>query len=483
MTTPSSNLVWFRHDLRVHDNPALSEACTNGASVFAIYILDDETPGVRAPGAASRWWLHHSLRQLVGDLAGLGIQLILKRGDAASVLAHTAEAVAAAKVYWNRRYDPGGIACDTAIKASLREAGVEAESSAANLLCEPFDVRTGQGSPYRVFTPFWKALRSLVSDAPPLPAPEPVADPLPSNHAYSVLDDWTLLPTHPNWAGGFDEVWTPGEAAARIKLRQFLNTALEGYGAGRDIPALAATSLLSPHLCFGEISPRSIWHAVRHHLGGNGQRREDGEKFLSELGWREFSHHLMFHYPAMVSDNYNDRFDRFDWRDDEAALHLWQRGMTGYPIVDAGMRELWSTGYMHNRVRMITASFLTKHLRIHWAQGEAWFWDTLVDADIANNVANWQWVAGTGADAAPYFRIFNPMLQGEKFDPRGEYVRKWVPELGAIPDRYLHKPWQAPGDVLASAGVSLGTTYPCPIVDHRSAREAALDAFRALKGD
>ena len=413
----------------------------------------------------------------------LGVQLILKRGHAASVLVETVESISAAKVYWNRRYDPGGIACDTEIKTTLRDVGVEAESFGANLLCEPFEVQTGQGSPYRVFTPYWKALRARVSDAPPLPVPDPVAAPPPPNGARKVLDDWALLPTHANWTGGLDQTWTPGEAAARKKLQLFLDMVLEGYITGRDIPALGATSLLSPHLCFGEISPRSIWHAVRHHLDGNDHRRSDGEKFLSELGWREFSNHLLFHYPAMIGDNYNDRFDSFDWREDQTALHLWQRGMTGYPIVDAGMRELWSTGYMHNRVRMITASFLTKHLRIHWTKGEAWFWDTLVDADIANNVANWQWVAGTGADAAPYFRIFNPILQGEKFDPAGEYVRKWVPELQAMPNKYLHKPWHAPDDVIAAAGVSLGATYPGPMVDHGTARQAALDAFRALKGD
>lgn len=467
----------------MRDNPALSTACATGTPVTALYVLDEATPGVRSPGGASRWWLHHSLRRLTADLAELGIQLLLKRGRSATVLAETVDAIAAGQVYWNRRYDPGGIACDTAIKAALRDAGVQAESFAANFLCEPFEVQTGQGSPYRVFTPFWKALRTQVADVAPLPEPAAVAATQPTNDTLMALDDWELLPKRPNWAVGFGDAWTPGEAAAMQKLHRFLDASLEGYGAGRDVPALQATSLLSPHLCFGEISPRTIWHAVRHNVDGNDQRRSDGEKFLSELGWREFSNHLLFHYPSMIGENYNDRFDRLDWREDDDAQDLWQRGMTGYPIVDAGMRELWSTGYMHNRVRMITASFLTKHLRIHWSQGEAWFWDTLVDADIGNNVANWQWVAGTGADAAPYFRIFNPMLQGEKFDPKGDYVRKWVPELSAMPDKYLHKPWQAPTDVLASAGVNLGTTYPEPMVDHASAREAALDAFRALKGD
>ena len=417
MTSPSPSLVWFRHDLRVHDNPALIEACAGRGPVFALYILDESTPGVRPPGGASRWWLHHSLRELIQCLAGLGIPLILKRGKAASALCDTVRSIAAGKVHWNRRYDPGGIECDTAIKSALQDAEVEVESFAANLLCEPFAVQTGQGSPYRVFTPYWKAVRKLVSDTPPLPVPEPVAAALETAGAFDILDRWALLPNNPNWASGFDETWVPGRNSGTGKLQLFLDMALEGYGAGRDIPARGATSLLSPHLCFGEISPRSIWHAVRHHLGNNDHRPGDGEKFLSELGWREFSHHLMFHYPSMITENYNDRFDRFDWREDEAALHLWQRGMTGYPIVDAGMRELWTTGYMHNRVRMIAASFLTKHLRMHWSLGEAWFWDTLVDADIANNVANWQWVAGTGADAAPYFRIFNPTLQGEKFDP------------------------------------------------------------------
>ena len=481
MSSLNTGLVWFRNDLRLHDNPALTDACGKCSAVSAVYILDENSPGVRPPGGASRWWLHHSLQALREGLAKLGIPLFLKRGAAAAVIAETVQQTGAKCVYWNRRYDPGGIACDTAIKSALRDDGTDVVSFKANLLNEPFDVLTGQGTPYRVFTPYWRSARDHVSGAPPLPVPRAVGTPLQAGPPTTELSEWHLLPLTPNWASGLEQTWRPGEAVARDKLQRFIDGSLMDYGAVRDFPARNSTSLLSPHLCFGEISPRTIWHAVRHHMDTEERLRHDGEKFLSELGWREFSHHLMFHYPAMVTGNYNTRFDHFDWREDPTALSLWQRGMTGYPIVDAGLRELWTTGYMHNRVRMIVASFLTKHLRLHWRSGEEWFWDTLVDADAANNVANWQWVAGTGADAAPYFRIFNPMLQGEKFDKEGDYVRRWVPELAAMPNKFIHKPWQAPVETLLSAKVSLGTTYPHPIVDHGAARDAALDAFRSLK--
>ncbi len=459
----------------------MTDACSNCSAVSAVYVLDESTLGERPPGGASRWGLHHSVQVRGKDLAKLGIPLLLRRGAAATEIVETVRQSAAECVYWNRRYDPGGIASDTAINSVLRDDGTDVASFKANLLNEPFDVLTGQGTPYRVFTPYWRSARGHVSDAPPLPVPQPVGMPLPADSRGNELEEWCLLPTTPNWASGLERTWRPGEDAARHKLQCFLDGGLIGYGTARDIPGCNSTTLLSPHLRFGEISPRTIWHTVRHHMGKTERAHEDCEKFLSELGWREFSHHLMFHYPDMITGNYNQRFDRFDWREDPKALNLWQRGLTGYPIVDAGMRELWATGYMHNRVRMIVASFLTKHLRLHWRDGEEWFWDTLVDADTANNIANWQWVAGTGADAAPYFRIFNPMLQGEKFDKEGVYVRRWVPELAALPNKYIHKPWLASCEVLSSANVSLGTTYPQPIVDHSTARNAALDAFRSLK--
>lgn len=481
MPSSSPKVVWFRNDLRVHDNPALAAACAGGGAVIALYILDDETPGVRSPGGASRWWLHHSLLGLERGLSKLSIPLVLRRGAAGPALQEVVGLSGAGGVCWNRRYDPGGIACDTAIKSSLLDAGVNAESFNGNLLTEPSRVKTGQGSPYRVFTPFWRAARHQISNDAPLPVPGGRREQWRGAAGNQALNDWRLLPGKPDWAAGLKETWVPGEAAARERLEAFLDERLRGYGAARDVPSTAGTSLLSPHLRFGEISPRSIWHAVQHCVGKDESLRPDGEKFLSELGWREFSHHLLFHFPDIGSDNHNARFDGFDWRDDDDALSQWQQGLTGYPVVDAGMRELWATGYMHNRVRMITASFLTKHLRLHWRAGEAWFWDTLVDADIASNVANWQWVAGTGADAAPYFRIFNPILQGEKFDPRGDYVRKWVPELASTPNKYVHKPWEARQIHLTLAGGDPGTAYPAPIVDHREARAAALDAFRSLK--
>jgi len=295
------------------------------------------------------------------------------------------------------------------------------------------------------------------------------------------LEDWELRPRSPDWAGCIRSCWSPGEASARRKLADFIDEALEGYGVNRDLPGRDTTSLLSPHLRFGEISPRTVWAVVRNAIDKDDRLRADGEKFLSELGWREFSHYLLYHFPEIETDNFNPTFDVFDWRDDARQLDRWQRGRTGYPIVDAGMRQLWQTGYMHNRVRMIVASFLTKHLRLHWRHGEAWFWDTLVDADLASNTANWQWVAGTGADAAPYFRIFNPILQGEKFDPDGEYVRRWLPELSDLPDKVLHRPWEASASVLSAAGITIDGSYPSPIVDHAEARTAALAAFRSLK--
>lgn len=474
-------VVWFRNDLRLHDNPALSAACARGGPVIGLYILDEETQGVRPPGGAARWWLHHSLAALARDLERLRIPLLLRRGAARTVLEDVAGATGAGLVAWNRRYDPGGIACDSAIKAALRNAGTAAKSFNANLLTEPMHVQTGRGAPYRVFTPYWRAARAAIPDEPPLPAP---AGPMPQwtgDATSDALDAWGLLPTRPDWAAGLRDSWTPGEAGACAALQGFLDGPLSGYGTHRDAPCVEGTSLLSPHLSFGEISPRTIWTSVHKRIAGQASLRRDGDKFLSELGWREFSYHLLFHFPDIVTENFNRKFDDFRWRDDERDLKLWQRGETGYPIVDAGMRQLWATGYMHNRVRMIVASFLTKHLRIHWREGEAWFWDTLVDADIASNVANWQWVAGTGADAAPYFRVFNPMLQGAKFDPKGAYVRRWVPELGGLPDRFVHAPWEAPTTVHEGAKLILGGSYPFPMVDHAEAREGALDAFQKLK--
>jgi deoxyribodipyrimidine photo-lyase len=461
-------LVWFRQDLRLADNPALRDAIATGAPVLPVYVLDDETPGPWRIGGASHWWLHHSLAALAADLGKLGLRLILRRGRAQECLNELIAETGAAGVVWNRCYEPFAVARDKAIKSTLEARGLAARSFNANLLFEPWTVASKSGTPFRVFTPFWKAC--LAAEPPALPLPAPSRALAPANWpASDALDDWNLLPTKPDWAGGFS-IWNPGEAGAQARLAEFVARALDGYAGLRDRPDLEATSRLSPHLHFGEISPRQCFHAGAV-----------SPKFLAELGWREFAHHLLFHIPDLPETALRAEFRDFPWRDDESRLRAWQQGRTGFPIVDAGMRELWRTGWMHNRVRMVAASFLVKHLLLPWQAGQAWFWDTLVDADLASNSASWQWVAGCGADAAPYFRVFNPMLQGAKFDPDGAYVRRFVPELAALPNEYLHAPWQAPADVLRRAGVALGATYPKPIVDHGEARVRALAAFRSLK--
>jgi deoxyribodipyrimidine photo-lyase len=382
-------------------------------------------------------------------------------------------------VFWNRRFQSEERAVDAAIKASLRADGCHVASFNGALLRDPWEIVTQAGTPVKVFTPFWRAHRAL--GPMPGPVPVPVLVGATGVSTGSRLTDWGLEPARPNWASGFDGVWSPGEAGALARLEAFLTDGMKGYAEDRNRPDLASTSRLSPHLRFGEISPRQIWAATQHRLDAGAVPGKDAEKFLAEVGWREFSYHLLHHWPDLPQVNFNRRFDAFPWRDDEALLTAWQRGRTGYPIVDAGMRELWTTGWMHNRVRMIVASFLIKHLMIDWRHGEAWFWDTLVDADHANNAASWQWVAGSGADAAPYFRIFNPMTQGESFDPNGDYVRRWVPELARLPAPAIHAPWTAPPALLSQAGVTLGVTTPHPIVDHGRARARALDAFETLK--
>lgn len=474
-------IVWFRQDLRIADNPALSAAATTGRPVVALYILDDETPGEWRIGGASRWWLHHSLEALSADLENLGSRLILKRGEAAKVLKSIVAETGAGTVFWNRLYEPYAIARDTELKADLQEAGVTVHSSNASLLFEPWVSKTRTGGPYRVFSPFWRnCLRELPEPGHPLCAPENLEAPgsLPGT---DELEDWGLLPAKPDWAAGFGDVWVPGAKGASARLTRFLNEAVSDYTDARDQPGVEGTSGLSPHLHYGDISPRTIYWAARRHGDEHPAMSKSIDKFIAELGWREFSYHLLYHYPHIPHANYQDKFDGFPWREDPEGLKAWQHGRTGYPMVDAGMRQLWQTGWMHNRVRMIVASFLAKHLMVHWRHGEEWFWDTLVDADLAANAASWQWVAGSGADAAPYFRIFNPISQGTKFDPDGDYVRKFVPELAQLPDNYLFSPWTAPDDVLKEAGIVLGTDYPLPIVNHASARERALDGYDEIK--
>ena len=474
-------LVWFRNDLRLTDSPALRAAERSERPLIALYILEEGDGGPRAFGAAGRWWLHGALASLRSGLAEAGCELILRRGMAAEVLEGLKAETDFAELFWTRRYEAGGIAVDRAIKTAFTERGVTVHSFNGSLLYEPWTVKSAAGGPFKVFSAFWRAARAAPTAAVPAPAPAPTSiASYRAELASDDLEDWGLTPHAPDWAGGLRDNWTPSEPAAHARLKAFLDHGLDGYADGRDRPDRPSTSRLSPYLRFGQISPGQIVCAAQERLQSGRAKERDAAKFLSELGWREFSYHLLYHFPDLGEANFQPKFDAFPWRDDPAALAAWQQGRTGYPIVDAGLRELWHTGWMHNRVRMVAASFLIKHLMTDWRQGEAWFWDTLVDADAANNAASWQWVAGSGADAAPYFRIFNPILQGKKFDPKGAYVRAWVPELAGLPDAHIHAPWEAPQSVLQQAGVCLGTTYPNPIVDHGMGRERALAAFKAL---
>ncbi|MDX2287850.1 MAG: deoxyribodipyrimidine photo-lyase [Hyphomicrobiaceae bacterium] len=473
-------IVWFRQDLRLTDHPALARAIETGRPVVPVYILDDTGPGQWALGAASRWWLHHSLLELAADIERRGARLVLRTGAARAVIPALCAEVGAEAVHVSRMYEPWAAALERDLKADLEPAGVALRRFPGSLLREPEEIATQSGGPYKVYTPFWRALRDLGVPRPPVAASAHIASP-----ARAVGSDdlaaWGLLPTRPDWAGGLRDAWVPGEAGARKRLTTFIASALKGYKEDRNRPDLPATSRLSPHLHFGELSPSTIWHAVASAAGGSGKLDADSEHFLKELVWREFSAHLLFHFPDLPDSPFRPEFAAFPWREDASGLAAWQKGRTGYPIVDAGMRELWHTGYMHNRVRMIVGSFLVKDLLVPWQQGEAWFWDTLVDADLANNAASWQWIAGSGADAAPYFRVFNPVLQGQKFDPEGTYVRRWVPELGKLPAGDIHAPWQAAAATLQAAGVVLGQTYPHPILDHAMARDRALSHYEAVK--
>ncbi|QCI69565.1 cryptochrome/photolyase family protein [Phreatobacter stygius] len=475
---PAPALVWFRDDLRLADNPALTHAIASGRPVLALFVFDDGDAGQRRRGAASRWWLAQSLRQLARAIAAKGGRLILRSGAASHVVPGVAGEVGARLVTWNRRYEAAAMAVDAGIKTALTADHVVAESFSAALLREPSTVKSRAGQPMQVFTPFWRAHQAKGEPRAALPEPVRISG-FAGAIASEDLDDWGLEPRSPDWAAGFGAAWQPGEAGARARLLAFLDNGLASYAETRDRPDLAATSRLSPHLRFGEISAVQIWHAAR--LAAELHQPPGLPKFLSEVGWREFAYHLLYHRPDLARENVRKRFDGFAWTNDPAHLLAWQRGLTGYPLVDAGMRELWRTGWMHNRVRMVAASFLVKHLKTDWRAGEAWFWDTLVDADPANNAASWQWVAGSSADAAPFFRIFNPMAQAQTFDPAGDYVRRWVPELAGLPAGAIHQPWTAAAADLAQAGVTLGVTYPRPIVDHARAREQALAAFAELE--
>ena len=462
---------WFRQDLRLADNPSLYHACMRGR-VLPVYILDDHNAGTCRMGGAGRWWLHHSLESLNRSLGG---RLACFRGDPAEILPRLAASIGADRVHWNRCYEPWRMRRDGRIKERLREQGIEAESFNGSLLWEPWTVRKADGTPYRVFTPFYRN-GCLRADPPrrPLPSPGiPENPPLPQGSLS--LEALGLLPRI-RWDRQLEPHWSIGEAGAAARLQTFLRKGLHGYAEGRDFPARPNVSRLSPSLHFGELSPNQAWHAVRE--SGNGT---DAEKFLSELAWREFSYCLLYDNPDLAENNLNALFNDFPWTENPQALHRWQQGMTGYPIVDAGMRELWQTGYMHNRIRMVAGSFLVKNLLLHWREGESWFRDCLCDADLAVNSASWQWVAGCGADAAPYFRIFNPVMQGQKFDPHGAYTRHFVPELSRLPDRYLFSPWEAPADILHKAGIKPGETYPEPVVELAFSRRRALGAWAIIR--
>ncbi|QNK01098.1 cryptochrome/photolyase family protein [Dyella telluris] len=468
----STAIVWFRRDLRLADHPALDAACSAHEHILPLYIHAPQEDGPWAPGGASRWWLHHSLSSLDTQLRERGSALHLAQGDSLSTLRDLIDRTGASAVYWHRQYEPAVITRDSAIKAALREQGIEAHSFNAALWCEPWQIETKQQAPYGVFTPFWRNLRTRLDAARPLAAPASLRSP--AVDGGLPLDALRLLPSI-RWDTGMQDAWQPGEQGAQELLEIFIDDALGDYAQARDLPARHGTSRLSPHLHFGEISPRQIHHELAERASAaSARRRPDIEPYLRELGWREFAHHLLYHFPHTPTENYNEKFNGFAWTDDAAALERWQRGQTGIPLVDAGMRELWHTGWMHNRVRMIVASFLTKNLRLHWRHGARWFWDTLVDADLANNTLGWQWVAGSGADAAPYFRVFNPVTQAQKFDPQGQYLRRWLPELASAPLPLLFEPWKDPA-LLRRSG------YPAPMVDVGETRLAALDAWQRMR--
>lgn len=471
----TTSLVWFRDDLRVADHPALAAGRSEGA-VVALYVLDEESEGIRPLGGAARWWLHHGLEDLRAGLERLNVPLVLRRGAAPEVLREVLEASSADAVYWNRRYGGPERSADERVKSEAAEAGLHAESFQASLLHEPWTVRNGQGEHYKVFTPFWKAA-SVRHVRPPVDAPARQGS-APANLPDSEdLADWDLLPTHPDWAGGLREAWTPGEAAGHQALEDFLDGPVADYPHDRDRPSRPGTSRLSPYLRWGHVSPFQVWDAAVRARSPRNQQAV--QTFIAEIGWREFCWTQLYHHPDLAEENLRPEFSDYPWQwpqesssprgagtfpdpvpDDgpssTARVRAWRRGRTGVPLVDAGQRELWATGWMHNRVRMVTASFLVKNLGIHWRVGEQWFWDTLVDADAANNPANWQWVAGSGADAAPFFRIFNPLTQHDRFDPDDDYVRRWVPSFGQ-------------------------EGYPEPIVDVKQSRAAALEAYQRLR--
>ncbi len=471
-----TGIVWFRRDLRLADNPALRAAIAQCDLVVAVWI-DDPRDEPWQDGAASQWWLHHSLTSLATALTDKGAGLTIRRGDSLAELRDIIKATGAEAVHWNRLYEPAAVSRDKTIKSALQDDGLVVQSHNGALLIEPWRVLTKTETPYRVFTPYWRTAQATMQVDDPLPEPRSITT-VETPPASVAIDELGFLPEL-DWDESIASAWTPGESAAMQRAKQFTVKPVRDYDEQRNIPGTDGTSRLSPHLHFGEISARQVWQLTRE----NHDADDEGSRiFLSELGWREFSHYVLYHYPHTSDAPMNPRFANFPWRDEaDEDIRAWQRGQTGIPIVDAGMRQLWQTGWMHNRVRMIVASFLVKNIRAHWLHGARWFWDTLVDADLPANSMGWQWSAGCGADAAPYFRIFNPVTQGERFDKKGEYVRHWVPELGKLPDKFLHQPWKLPKDKADEIGFRIGEDYPSPVVDLGESRKAALSAFQSLK--
>ncbi len=477
---PRTALVWFRRDLRLADNPALAHAVGTYDRVVPVFVWAPTEAGDWPPGGAHRWYLHHSLKSLDAALRAKGSRLILRQSASLDALRGVLDETGAEAVFWNRRYEPAIVERDARVMTALRSDGCDVLDFEGYLLHDPDAIRTGAGTPYQVFTPFWKSLQTHLEVRDPLPVPRmgetkapdvwPRSEPLESLH---------LLPEK-SWDAGFYDVWTPGEATAQERLAAFTEHALIDYATARNDLAADGTSRLSMRLHWGELSARQVWQHVRG-WQQNGAMKQAADAFLREVAWREFAYHLLHHFPHTTGHPLKEKFAGFPWEDDPDALEKWQRGQTGFPVVDAGMRQLWQTGWMHNRARLVVASFLTKDLLLPWQKGARWFWDTLIDGDLANNTLNWQWSAGSGADAQPFFRIFNPVSQSKKFDPDGDYIRRWVPELAALPTRHLHAPWEAPADVLRKAGVTLGETYPRPLVEHKAARARALEAFAAIK--
>ncbi|HET6610039.1 MAG TPA: deoxyribodipyrimidine photo-lyase [Rhodopila sp.] len=467
-------ILWFRNDLRLADHAALHAATTSGHPVLPLYVLDDEAAGRWAMGGAARWWLHHSLASLDRSLRELGASLVLRRGDSRRVIEGLVEDTGARDVFTGGLAEPRMRRLDKAVADSLTEQGARLHRLRTATLFPPDSIRTKSGGTFSVYTPFARACLATRGPKPPIPAPERLTGV--SSIRTDRLEDWRLRPTRPDWAGGLRATWKPGEPEAMARAKAFLDTRLSDYATMRDVPGTDGTSMLSPHLRFGEISVVQLWH-----MGDTAPAGKGRDAFLREVLWREFCANLLWRHPDLPEAPLRPEFAGMAWRDDPQALRAWQQGRTGVPIVDAGMRQLWQTGWMHNRVRMIVASFLIKHLMIPWQDGEAWFWDTLVDADLANNAANWQWIAGCGADAAPYFRIFNPVVQGETFDPDGAYVRQFVPELAQLPAASIHAPWTAAQSVLSRAGVELGKTYPEPLVELAAGRKRALAAYEAIR--